>query len=151
MEKDTLILKFAQSKLFGYLVVLLSLFMFVFLSTIAYWLLKDYHIIDWNISKFEMQKEEYRAGEPLTFRTAFCKRGHYEAELIYHVEDGVTYLLPRQVTKSDEGCQDFVSSTFITPNIEPGTYKITAIITYQVNPIRKVSYYMESNEFKIIQ
>ena len=150
MEDETMVLKFARSRLFNHILTFLSFFILGFIILIMYWLVKNYEVIHWNIAHFEMQKKEYVIGEPLTFRTAFCKTGNYQANSIYRIEDGVKYVLPQQVTKSAEGCKDFISSSFTTPNIVPGVYKITADITYKVNPLKEISYKMESNEFKII-
>jgi len=127
----------------------LSVFMFVLVGVLVYWHLKEYNVINWKINYYEMQKEVYKVGEPLTFRTAFCKTGNVEAELIYQIEDGVVYGMPNRVSKSSEGCKDFVDASLVTPNVPSGEYRLKGIITYQVNPVRKISYTMYSNTFRI--
>jgi len=128
---------------------ILSVFMLVSVLVLLYWHLKDYRVIDWQIAHYEMQKESYKVGEPLTFRTAFCKSGDYEAKLIYQVEDGVVYGMPIRISGSSEGCRDFIDGTLITPNIPEGNYRLKGIITYRVNPVKEVTYIMYSNTFRI--
>lgn len=148
MEKLTMA-KVVRSKYFDIFLSAMSALMLFLVATSFYWYFKDYKVIEWGIDNYEMQKEVYTTGEPLTFRTSFCKYSDLTAELIYHIEDGVTYLLPRQVTKSEKGCRDFISSTFPTPNIPSGKYKLTGVAIYQVNPLKQQTYSMESNWFYI--
>ena len=77
------------------------------------------------------------------------KYGDYEATKIMIIVDGVSYLLPQQVTKAGEGCKDFISSTITTPNLPSGKYHLEATIQYDVNPLRTIEYHQNSEEFYI--
>lgn len=141
--------KIARSKIFDLMLTFMGIIMMIAVAVSVYWWIKPYEVIVWNIDEFEMQKETYEVGEPLTYRTAFCKYGKYEAKTIYTIVDGVTYLLPTKISRADEGCADFVSSTITTPNIASGVYHIEVIIVYQVNPLKEVEYHFSSNDFNI--
>lgn len=141
--------KFVRTRLFSFFLTLLSFGMLLVLVLHGYWLFRDYNVLEWKIEKYEMQKETYLVGEPLTYRTAFCKFGDYESVRVFTIVDGVSYLLPQQLSKADEGCYDFISSTIATPNLPSGKYHIESVIIYHVNPLRTVEYRMGSGEFYI--
>jgi len=117
---------------------------------LLYWSLWPYDIIDYKVDYFEMQKDEYRVGEPLTYRIAFCKKGSYTGTVIRTLKDGVIYIYPEITSRISEGCIDQISTTTIVPNVPTGTYVFRNEVIYKVNPIREISYIMESKPFKII-
>ena len=67
------IAKVVRTRIFGVMLSLLSVIMLGFVGVSAYWLLADYDVLEWKIPEYEMIKETYEVGEPLTYRTAFCK------------------------------------------------------------------------------
>lgn len=143
--------KMGNSKHFGAILNFLLVFMIVLVGIILYWGLYPYNVVDYKVDYFEMTKEEYKVGEQLTYRTAFCKHGGYSAITTRVLKDGVSYLFPAQNSTSLEGCYDFISSSTEVPNVPEGQYIFEMTVTYQVNPIRTISYTKESKPFMIVR
>ena len=142
--------KTMEKKITGYILNLILAGMIVLIGLTLYWSLKPYNIIEYKIDKFEMQKEVYEVGEPLTYRIAFCKNGEYRGEVIRNIRDGVVYSFPLITSDIPEGCSDFISSSNITPNVPSGVYTFENEIIYQPNPIRTIRYTMSSEPFEIV-
>ncbi len=121
-----------------------------FVGLIIYWSIRPYDIVQWKIDQYQTTKQEYKVGEVLTYRTAFCKRGNYIAHQMRRLEDGVVYLFPDLSSSTTEGCLDFISTSTTVPNVPTGEYFFEIEFIYKVNPIREVRYTMHSNRFKIV-
>lgn len=120
------------------------------LALVLYWHLNDYDIIEYNMERIEMVKDEYVVGEPLSYRISFCKEGNLDATVLRFVKDTVVYSYPEIISSIEEGCSDFVSTSTITPNVPSGEYRYENTVIYQVNPLKTVRYTIESEPFKII-
>ena len=140
-----------KAKFFNWVLSVLSVFMLGFVLLALYWVFRPYNIIEWKIDKYELQKDTYKVGDVLDFRTAFCKVGEYQANIVYHIEDGVTYLMPHQISRSPEGCRDFISNSLVVPDLPAGEYRLVGDISYEVNPFKTVHYRMESDLFNIVR
>lgn len=143
-------IKMGSSKYFGLVLNFLLAATIIVIGIILYWGLYPYKVVEYKVDYFEMQKNVYYTGEQLTYRTSFCKFGNYSAITTRILKDGVSYLFPAQNSTSLEGCYDFISSSTEVPNVPSGTYTFEMTVTYQVNPIRSVSYTKESKPFEII-
>ena len=139
-----------ESKWTGIILNLILLGMVATIGLVLYLGFRPYDIIKYNTENLQMVKEEYRVGEPLTYRSDFCKEGDYSSTIIRTLHDGVIYLFPSIESKSEEGCYNFISNTTPTPNVPTGTYIFETEIVYRPNPLREVTYHISSNEFKII-
>lgn len=139
-----------ESKLTGVVLNMILIGLVFVIGLILYWSFRPYDIVEYQTKTFEMVKDEYRVGEPLTYRLAFCKTGNYSATQIRTLHDGVIYIFPPIESKTREGCHDFVSTSTPTPNVPSGTYTFQTEVVYKPNPIREISYIMESNPFRIV-
>lgn len=139
-----------ENKLTGIILNLILLGMVVILGLIVYWSVRKYEIIDYGQGHLQTTKQVYEVGEPLTYRSNFCKTGDYSSTIIRTLRDGVIYLFPVIVSKSEEGCYDFISTTTETPNVPSGTYVFETEVIYKVNPLKEVTYHYKSNEFEIV-
>lgn len=147
---DNMWCKTMENKLTGIILNLILAGMVLSIGLILYWSFRPYNIVEYKIDYFEMQKDEYVVGEPLTYRIAFCKTGNYKGEVLRHIKDGVVYSFPLITSDIPEGCNDFISSSNITPNVPSGTYTFENEIIYHPNPIRTIRYKMSSEPFKIV-
>lgn len=138
-----------EHKLTNFVLNTILLLLVATVALFLFWGLYPYEVIRFNSPTLEMQKNEYVVGEPLTFRTNYCKTGNYQATVVRTIRDGVIYLYPTVTTHSDEGCYDFISTTNGTPNVPTGMYTFQQEIIYHVNPIRDISYTISTGEFKI--
>lgn len=136
-----------------FLDIILNLLLAGMVTTVVlflFWGFRPYNIIEYKIDKFEMTKDSYVVGERLTYRTAFCKTGHYTAVQIRTIRDGVIYLYPSSTSSVDEGCYDFVASSTEVPNVPSGKYTFMIESIYKPNPLREIKYTMESEPFNIV-
>ena len=139
-----------ESKWVGLVLNLILLGIVLSMGLLLYWSFRPYNIIEYKVEKFEMQKYEYKVGEPLTYRIAFCKKGNYVGEIIRKLHDGVYYTFSPITSTIQEGCVDFISTSNITPNVPSGEYVFENEVIYRPNPIREIRYYMESEPFYIM-
>ena len=142
--------KTMENKLTGIVLNLILIGILVIIALILYWSLRPYNVIEYQVDYFEMQKDEYVVGEPLTYRIAFCKKGNYTGTVIRTLHDGIIYIFPEIISKSPQGCIDQISTTTVVPNVPTGEYVYEDTVIYQVNPIREISYTMKSTPFKIV-
>ena len=143
-------IKMGRSEINNWILNILLIGLVFVIGLILYWGFRPYDIIEYKIDYFEMTKESYVVGEPLTYRIAFCKTGDYRGEVIRHIKDGVVYSFPLITSNIPEGCNDFISSSSITPNVPSGTYSFENEIVYHPNPIRTIRYKMSSEPFEIV-
>lgn len=142
--------KTMENKWISTILNLVLLGMFMSLCLLLYWGFRPYNIVEYNIDNLEMTKDVYTVGEPLTYRTSFCKKGDYGATQIRTLHDGVIYIFPPIESKSKEGCHDFISTSTPTPNVPSGTYTFEIEAVYHPNPLRELSYHISSQEFSIV-
>lgn len=147
---DDVFSKTMESKWTGIVLNLILIGMLSGLFLLLYWGFKPYNIVKYNVDELVMLKNSYEVGEPLTYRSSFCKSGDYSSTIIRTLHDGVIYIFPAISSHTSEGCWDFISTTTPTPNVPTGTYTFETEVIYRPNPLREITYHIKSNEFKII-
>lgn len=102
---------------------------------------------------FPVEKLTYRKGESIVRTAMFCKYTNSSVTLLPRLEGEVVYTYaPLNVAGSPEGCETRVFSDLKIPHyVEPGEYKLTGVVEYQVNPLAKRSVRWETESFLVVE
>ncbi len=127
------------------------LLMFVSLTVYYYWNLKTYKPIIFNNPVFKVEEKKVVQGGYLTYTVDYCK----ENNLVPHVSrtfvDGLIYTIPDEPQPFlEEGCNKKEFFIYIPKALPPGNYVIKQTYTFQVNPIRTMDIYTETEKFEVI-
>lgn len=157
-------------KMLKFLLVLMSLLAIMVLTfgvILAYFTFYPYKTIEiFNQPVPVLNDIPVRAGEVVFYKTQFCKYTNVFATISRHLtgSNGLTITqgsqrsdLPATLVGDDPAypCSKTnpltrISGSFIVPeNIPAGIYHLKVIAEYQVNPLRKLPYIFETQEFKI--
>jgi len=110
----------------------------------------------WPVKIFESRgvttdRMEYYPGDELIYIDDRCKYLAAPATIDITLADGIIYQYARRERNSPVGCQKVTSQpVLIPPYAVPGIYHIEAIITFEVNQLRKESFIVKSNEFEVL-
>ncbi len=102
---------------------------------------------------FPTDKREYTHGEPIARTANFCKFTNASVVIFPRLEGDIVYTLAeRKVSGSPKGCAELIFSDIVVPNnVEPGLYKLSGTVEYQVNPIAKREVRWETEEFEVVE
>lgn len=102
---------------------------------------------------FTSHKDSYRPGEPIKLRIVATKQsdlaGDVSWSLVNRDTGEVTYFATRQTTLGPGLNDTLVRVGVIPTRIDPGHYRLDGLVTYNVNPLRMITYRMQSNLFAI--
>lgn len=122
---------------------------FIIIGLLGFWTFYPYTPI---VIKNPLQTEkiEYKAGDTLSYKLDYCKYSNTMVSISRSFIDGVIYSMPDVSARNEKGCR--VSEINISiPNLPTGNYQLKVIYSYEVNPIRTVSFTYYSNKFKITE
>ena len=109
-------------------------------------------ILTFKSSTIEVQPNTtVKAGDVLQFHWQYCKNRDISAVVSTKFIDTIQYNLKDYTSKRDVGCNDpdSVTGIYIPEVLPSGTYTLEQIFTYQINPIKTITYKIKSNEFII--
>ena len=94
-----------------------------------------------------------KTGDILKFHWSYCKHRDIAGKVQMKFIDTIQYNLREYQSKRDVGCNDplAITSLRVPEILPPGDYTLEQIITYEINPLRTVSYKLHSNSFRIIK
>lgn len=91
-----------------------------------------------------------KMGSDLILTYRYCKNSNTQGGVVNrYIEGAGVYWLPSIPSNVAIGCKDLVVPIELPRNLAPGEYTYNAEITYEVNPIKKVTYYFKSEPFKL--
>ena len=92
----------------------------------------------------------YHYGDPVGFRWNYCKGVDTTSRISVNLVDGLVYFLPSVSSNRTKGCyDDFTVVTKIPEAIPKGTYYLTGVIHFRINPIKNINYTVSSTKFII--
>lgn len=117
-------------------------------------------VIFWSIQPFSpiitletpitIKNNPVQMGEDLVIEYRYCKNSNVDSGVVArYIEDAGIYWLPEIRTNVAPGCKDLVVPIELPRNLAPGEYTYNAEITYEVNPIKKTTYYFKSEPFNL--
>ncbi len=125
--------------------------MFLSLIVYYYWNLKPYTPIVFNSAVFQVEEKQVVQGGYLTYTIDYCKENDLIPHLTRTFIDGIVYTTPDEPQPFlEEGCHQEKFFIYIPKALPPGNYVIKQTYTFQVNPIRKIDIYTETEPFKVV-
>jgi hypothetical protein len=126
--------------------------MILLFGLVAYWLFcdGDVLVIDDNMA-IATDKEVYRAGDKLVYTFSYCKNKDIPAVINRKLVDGFIINYISVYSDTLPGCGVFSDDSLRIPDfVGPGVYYVAGVITYELNPLRKVTYHWRTKDFTII-
>lgn len=91
------------------------------------------------------------SGESMKYRRVVTKLMDIQGSVSCSIVDGIEYKLPQRISTTKLGLNDSIQILVIPNQIETGTYRYACDVTFDVNPIRKITYHTTTEKFKVIQ
>jgi hypothetical protein len=140
-----------RSKMTGWILNLMCIIMVAMLVLLSYWGFKDYEVLEPQVGNYQLDKDEYKAGEVLKIHFKICKRLPIRERIVGRFVDGVIFSIPDNQSNFDVGCYDtYITGVSIPDTLPAGNYIYEEQVTYKVNPIREITYTFETPRFTVI-
>jgi hypothetical protein len=97
------------------------------------------------------ENKEVKRGELLQYQIRVCKYAEEEAETVTSFVDGLIFVSDKFTTNKDTGCTDTIQSIVVPEVLPVGEYKYRISLTYQLNPIRRENFAIETEPFLVIK
>lgn len=98
----------------------------------------------------ETEKDIYHIGDPVAVKWNYCKGVNLPSTISINLIDGIVYMLPATRSTRSVGCYDGYTVVAEIPKAIPaGTYYLSSIVHFKVNPVRNIDYKVISNKFII--
>lgn len=124
---------------------------FALLTLFTFWSLQPFSPVITIVNGISVIPDTVVAGDTTYLVYRYCKTGSTRTGRIARYLSGeVVYFLPVIESNKRPGCENYKLPLTIPSNIKTDTYTYNAEITYDVNPIKKVTYYFKSKPFKVI-
>lgn len=98
-------------------------------------------------------KESYRPGETVQAYMSFCKERNIVATVQWSLINTILTQYPSRPSSVQKGCHKniIVNLEPIPMDALPGAHYFEGTVTYEVNPLNTISYYLKTNSFQIIK
>lgn len=121
------------------------------LITVFYWTIKEYEPIKFNNLPFKVDVQKIKPGEYIIYTVDYCKNSKVVADVDKTFVDGIIYTIPKEPQPFlEEGCHSKQFFMYVPKALPPGIYTIKGVYTFQVNPLKKVSVYTETQKFEVL-
>lgn len=131
-----------------YMAVVIILGFTLLLCLIGWWELMPARVLAPG-GKLSVYVKSVEAGEDLVYSLTLCKQIELPSTLHRQLVDTVQWTLPDQQTNFPVGCHEHWLTQHIPRVFTSGKYQLVITITYDVNPIRTISYTFKSEPFMV--
>lgn len=132
----------------GYLAII---GLMVVILTVTFWLAYPYNVMEFKEGNGTFITNTVHGGEYLEMKQVYCKRGNYTSYINRQFVDGIIYQVSQTEAKRPTGCHESVEYIYVPKALPVGIYKIRTVISFKVNPVRTISYIVETSDFEIIK
>lgn len=119
---------------------------FGLIALLAYWQFCPYPTVITFKGDYAV-KPVVTQGELTSYTVNYCKIGHPPSAIVKEFVDGLVFTVDSPQAILTEGCRSQEIPMTIPHTLPAGRYRLRNVITYQLNPIRSVSYTHFSNWF----
>jgi hypothetical protein len=126
-----------------------SAFLFIFI--LIYWYSYPYKILTFQEGNGDLIETTVKSGGYLRIHQHACKHKDLLSTVDRRFVDSIEYQVPIFAMNSPLGCSDHVELVYIPKALPIGKFHIRTIITYKVNPLRKITYLVQTKEFEIVK
>lgn len=119
-------------------------------SLIIFWSLEPFSPVIRLETPITIKNNPVKIGEDLIIEYRYCKDLDTDSGVVNrYIEGSGIYWLTELRSNVDVGCKDLIVPIELPKNLAPGEYTYNAEITYEVNPIKKTTYYFKSEPFNL--
>jgi hypothetical protein len=141
----------AMNSIWHVMTIIIMSSAFFLLGLFTWWSIQPLKPIITVDDTIQVIPDTIKAGETTYLVYDFCKAGEaHTGRVVRYISGQVVYFLPVLESNVKPGCQSYRLPLLIPSNIKSDTYTYNAEITYEVNPIKTVTYYFTSKPFKVI-
>lgn len=141
-----------MKKIFDFFSWLVVVILFLGVLVCIYWQLYPYKILEFKQGNGNILNENktVKSGDLIRLRQVQCKYLDIGATINRQFIDTLVYQVNTVMTHRPLGCHDSVELVRVPVVLPSGSYRIRTTISYNVNPIRTVSYTIVTEQFNII-
>jgi hypothetical protein len=134
----------------NYLILIIA---FAFAIVNIYWLIFPTKVIEFQDEVMPVLNEnkEVKRGELLQYQIRVCKYVEEEAETVTSFVDGLIFVSDKFTTNKKTGCADTIQSVVVPEVLPIGEYRYRVSLTYQLNPIRRENFAIETEPFLVVR
>lgn len=122
---------------------------FLSIGLVTYWLIAPYDVLELKKGNGELTYTEVKSGSYLEMRQVYCKKTNLVSTVDRKFIDGILYQAPQIKASRKVGCYDTIEYVYIPKALPTGTMKLQDTISFKVNPLRTVTYTVETDSFTI--
>ena len=125
---------------------------FLLTVLLSFWSFYPYKLIVFNNLPLKVLNKTVKAGEVLVYSTDYCKFTNIIPEVKKTFVNDIIYSIPTgTVLAKEKGCRIINVQIDVPKNLPPSRYILKITYEYQVNPIRKVNIYVQTELFEVIK
>lgn len=124
---------------------------FLALFQVAFWLLYPYKILTFGPENGKILQKTVYAGQYIRLQQDYCKYQDITSVIDRQFIDSIIYQVPTVRAKRPLGCHKLVEYIYVPYALGPGKYHIYTTITFDVNPLRKITLTVRTDEFTVLK
>lgn len=123
------------------------------LLLLAYWYVYPYKLIEFKNSPFPVINENaiVQNGDRLRYKIDYCKYTDESPTVVKYFIDGVIYEVNTVDGILEKGCHQSVMDVYVPKAIPGGSYSVKVVATFKPNPIRKIKYTSQTQNFIVVK
>jgi hypothetical protein len=109
--------------------------------------------LELQLGLIQTDKEVYHPGEMVKGRFLFHKNGHTDGIIKWSLNNSHTLVYSERILSFPAGIYDKILDIEFLPNLcafVNGSFYFSGVITYQINPLKNVSYEVRTTPFKVM-
>ena len=124
---------------------------FLTVATFIFWLIFPYKILTFGSENGTFVSKTVRSGEYLEMYQDSCKYINIPSHINRQFIDGIVYQVYPSINNRPMGCSKNIEYIKVPEPLPPGKYFVRTVISFEVNPLRTVSYTVKSEDFIIVK
>jgi hypothetical protein len=116
---------------------------------VSYWLLASYIVVTFGPENTKLVETTVKSGGYLQIKQDYCKHIPLPATVSCEFIDGLTYTVPVYNSDREVGCAQRIEYKYVPKALPAGTFKMSCVYSYKVNPLRTVEYTLKTDLFTI--
>lgn len=140
-----------MNKLIVFFIWFVIITAFSIITTIVYWMAYPYKILSFNDGNGTFIDKTVKADDFLQMRQESCKYKDIVSNINRQFVDGFIHQLTPTNNNRPLGCSSSIEYVYVPKSLAPGDYHLRTVISFEVNPIRTISYTVVTEKFTVIK
>ena len=138
-----------MNKVFYFISCLTVISALFLISLVLFWEFYPYKVIEFTNTPHKIINQTVKAGDHVSFVFEYCKPQNFSGDLTISFVDGFIYNTSTVKSNIASGCHKEIYQVYVPKGIPVGVYKISAFLSYKVNPIRTIDIVTETEKFTV--